>query len=142
MLTDTQCRTTKPKDKPYKLSDGKGLYLEIKPNGVKAWRYRFELREGDITKESIFAIGDYAIVPSGETPEEVQAVFRKYVDPAKFVTVAAGDGPALASRAATGRIALVLLPRVAVKSIGAGDKTGSITIVLTRTQRSPPSVDR
>ncbi|MBP8297040.1 MAG: insulinase family protein [Burkholderiales bacterium] len=25
------------------------------------------------------------------TPEEVQAVFRKYVDPAKFVTVAAGD---------------------------------------------------
>ena len=73
MLTDTQCRTAKPKDKPYKLSDGKGLYLEIKPNGVKAWRYRFELREGDVTKESIFAIGDYAIVPSGETPEEAQA---------------------------------------------------------------------
>ncbi len=73
MLTDTQCRTAKPKDKPYKLSDGKGLYLEIKPNGVKAWRYRFELREGDVTKESIFAIGDYAIVPSGESPEEAQA---------------------------------------------------------------------
>ena len=31
MLTDTRCRATKPKDKPYKLSDGKGLYLEIKP---------------------------------------------------------------------------------------------------------------
>ena len=73
MLTDTQCRTAKPKDKPYKLSDGKGLYLEIKPNGVKAWRYRFELREGEATKESIFAIGDYAIAPSGETPEEAQA---------------------------------------------------------------------
>lgn len=73
MLTDTQCRTAKPKDKPYKLSDGKGLYLEIKPNGVKAWRYRFELREGEATKESIFAIGDYAIAPSGETPEEGQA---------------------------------------------------------------------
>ena len=73
MLTDTQCRTTKPKEKPYKLSDGKGLYLEIKPNGVKAWRYRFELREGDVAKESIFAIGDYAIAPSGETPEEGQA---------------------------------------------------------------------
>jgi hypothetical protein len=47
MLTDTQCRNAKPKDKPYKLLDGKGLYLEVKPNGVKAWRYRFELREGD-----------------------------------------------------------------------------------------------
>lgn len=73
MLTDTQCRTAKPKDKPYKLSDGKGLYLEIKPNGVKAWRYRFELREGDVAKESIFAIGDYVVAPSGETPEEGQA---------------------------------------------------------------------
>lgn len=72
MLTDTQCRTAKPKDKPYKLSDGKGLYLEVKPNGVKAWRYRFELREADTNKESVFAIGEYAIVPSGETPDETQ----------------------------------------------------------------------
>ena len=63
MLTDTQCRTAKPKDKPYKLSDRKGLYLEIKPNGVKAWRYRFELREGEVARESIFAIDDYAIAP-------------------------------------------------------------------------------
>lgn len=73
MLTDTQCRTAKAKDKPYKLSDGKGLYLEVKPNGVKAWRYRFELRDGQTTKESIFAIGDYAIAPSGETFEDAQA---------------------------------------------------------------------
>jgi integrase len=73
MLTDTKCRTAKSKEKPYKLTDGKGLYLEVKPNGVKAWRYRFELREGATVKESTFAIGDYAIVPSGETPEDAQA---------------------------------------------------------------------
>jgi integrase len=73
MLTDTQCRNAKPKDKPYKLPDGKGLYLEVKPNGVKAWRYRFELREGESVKESTFAVGDYAVVPRGETPEETQA---------------------------------------------------------------------
>lgn len=73
MLTDTQCRTARPKDKPYKLSDGNGMYLEVKSNGVKAWRYRFELREGDVAKESVFAIGDYAVAPSGETPEEGQA---------------------------------------------------------------------
>lgn len=73
MLTDTQCRTAKPKDKPYKLTDGKGLHLEVKPNGSKAWRYRFELRTADTAKESTFAIGDYAIAPRGETPEEAQA---------------------------------------------------------------------
>ncbi|TWC30228.1 integrase [Pseudomonas sp. SJZ079] len=73
MLTDTQCRTAKPKEKPYKLTDGKGLYLEIKPNGVKAWRYRFELREADTKKESVYAIGEYAIAAKGETQEEAQA---------------------------------------------------------------------
>lgn len=73
MLTDTQCRTAKPKEKPYKLTDGKGLYLEIKPNGVKAWRYRFELRDGESKKESVFAIGGYVIAPKGESQEDAQA---------------------------------------------------------------------
>ena len=27
-LTDIQCRTAKPKEKPYKMADGGGLYLE------------------------------------------------------------------------------------------------------------------
>lgn len=69
MLTDTKCRTAKPKDKPYKLTDEKGLYLEVKPNGGKAWRYRFELGG----KESVFALGDYVSAPSAETPEEAKA---------------------------------------------------------------------
>jgi hypothetical protein len=73
MLTDTQCRTAKAKDKPYKLVDGHGLFLEVKPNGVKAWRYRFELRNGEGVKESVFAIGEYVVPPRGETPEEAQA---------------------------------------------------------------------
>lgn len=73
MLTDTQCRTAKPKDKSYKLTDSNGLYLEVKPNGVKAWRYRFELRDGDTKKESVFAIGEYAIAPKGESHEDTQA---------------------------------------------------------------------
>lgn len=73
MLTDTQCRNTKPKEKPFKLTDGKGLYLEVKPNGVKAWRYRFELFREGRRKESIFAIGDYAQAPAGETEEETKA---------------------------------------------------------------------
>lgn len=71
-LTDTACRTAKPKEKPYKLTDGNGLYLEVKPNGVKAWRYRFELSDGGTKKESVFAIGDYVIAAKGETPEQAE----------------------------------------------------------------------
>lgn len=73
MLTDTQCRNAKPKDKPYKLTDGKGLYLEVKPNGAKAWRYRFELAVDGKHKESLFALGDYATAPAAETPAQTKA---------------------------------------------------------------------
>lgn len=73
ILTDAQCRSAKPKEKPFKLTDGKGLYLEVKPNGVKAWRYRFELFREGVRKESVFAIGNYAQAPSGETEEETKA---------------------------------------------------------------------
>ncbi|MBE1162338.1 tyrosine-type recombinase/integrase [Dyella acidiphila] len=42
-LTDTAVRKAKPADKPYKLTDGDGLYLLVNPNGSKWWRfdYRF-----------------------------------------------------------------------------------------------------
>lgn len=55
MLTDTHCRNAKPKEKRYRLNDQRGLYLEVKHNGVKAWRYRFTL-DG---KASMFALGEY-----------------------------------------------------------------------------------
>jgi integrase len=73
MLTDTQCRAARPREKAYKLADGGGLVLEVKPNGVKAWRYRFKLTTNGLTKESMFAIGDYAVAPRGETPEQAKA---------------------------------------------------------------------
>ena len=63
MLTNAQCRTAKPRPQPYKLPDGKGLYLEVKPNGVKAWRYRFKLDRHGAAKEGMFAIGGYAAAP-------------------------------------------------------------------------------
>ena len=72
MLNDTRCRTAKPKANPYKLTDGKGLFLEVKPNGVKAWRYRFELGVEGIRKENMFTIGEYAYAPTGETDEEAK----------------------------------------------------------------------
>ena len=42
-LKDTNCRNAKPQDKPYRLYDEQGLYLEVQPNGGRYWRlkYRF-----------------------------------------------------------------------------------------------------
>jgi len=42
--TDTVYRNAKPKDKPYLIADGGGLYLMVTPEGGKHWifRYRFD----------------------------------------------------------------------------------------------------
>lgn len=36
-LTDIQCRNAKPRPKLYKMADGDGLSLWVKPNGRKSW---------------------------------------------------------------------------------------------------------
>jgi len=55
MLTDPKCKNTKPKEKPYKLADEKGLYLEVMSNGAKYWRMKY--RYGG--KEKRLAFGVY-----------------------------------------------------------------------------------
>ncbi|MEC5218586.1 integrase [Actimicrobium sp. GrIS 1.19] len=54
-LTDIAPRNAKAKDKPYKLTDGGGLYLLVNPDGARYWRmdYRF----GDARKT--LALGKY-----------------------------------------------------------------------------------
>ncbi len=57
-LTDVKIRQAKATDKPLKLTDSHGLYLEIKPNGSKLWRYRYRIAG----KENLFALGEYPAV--------------------------------------------------------------------------------
>lgn len=40
-LTDHKIRNLKPRDKQYKISDGKNLFLILAPNGSKYWRYKY-----------------------------------------------------------------------------------------------------
>ncbi|MFM0292832.1 MULTISPECIES: tyrosine-type recombinase/integrase [Paraburkholderia] len=46
-LSELQVRKAKPAEQPYRLADGKGLYLQVMPNGSKYWRmkYRFDGKE-------------------------------------------------------------------------------------------------
>jgi integrase len=61
-LTDVQTRNAKPKAKPYKLTDGGGLYLLIQPHGARLWRlnYRFH------GKQKTLALGKYPDVSLAE----------------------------------------------------------------------------
>ncbi len=41
-INDTQIKNAKPKDKNYKLIDGQGLYILVKTNGSKLWRFNYK----------------------------------------------------------------------------------------------------
>ncbi|MNB79997.1 putative prophage CPS-53 integrase [compost metagenome] len=48
----------KAKEKAYKLADGGGLYLLIKPNGGKYWRLKYLVA----CKDNLLALGVYPVV--------------------------------------------------------------------------------
>jgi integrase len=55
-LTDLAIKAAKPKAQAYRLGDGKGLYLDVRPSGGKFWRYRYITDAG---KENIVSFGEY-----------------------------------------------------------------------------------
>ena len=57
-LSDASIRTAKSKDKPYKLADGKGLFLLVNPNGSKLWRFKYAY----LGKEKSLSLGAYPAV--------------------------------------------------------------------------------
>jgi integrase len=52
-LTHTALRAAKPTEKPYKLSDGGGLYLLVNPSGALWWRFKYQF-EG---REKLLSLG-------------------------------------------------------------------------------------
>ncbi|RQT68758.1 MULTISPECIES: tyrosine-type recombinase/integrase [Burkholderia cepacia complex] len=85
-LTDTAIRNAKPADKPVRLFDGGGLYLEVAPSGGKWWRLKY--RFGG--KEKRYSLGVY--------PEVTLATARKKRDEARE-KLAAGIDPGEAKKA-------------------------------------------
>src|SRR5690242_17821783 len=66
MLTDVAIRNAKPKDRPYRLRVGKGLYLEVRPTGTKLWRYRYRMPGPDgKLRENLYALGHYGKLGPG-----------------------------------------------------------------------------
>lgn len=73
-ISDALLRAAKAKDKPYKLAVGYGLYLEVKPNGSKLWRWKYRL----LGKENRVALGAYPDLSLKEARNDAD-VARKLV---------------------------------------------------------------
>lgn len=80
-LTSAAIRSAKPGEKPYKLSDGGGLFLLVAVNGGRYWRlaYRFD------GKQKALAFGvypDVGLADARELRAEAKRLLAKGIDPA------------------------------------------------------------
>jgi len=65
-LADTVIRNAKSRDKPYRLFDRGGLYLEVAPSGGKWWRVKYRFAG----KEKRLSVGVYPEVPLAGRKDE------------------------------------------------------------------------
>jgi integrase len=80
LLTDTEIRRSKTGEKPYRLSDGRGLFLFVTPAGGKSWRWKYRY-EG---VEKLMVLGSYPDVPlalARDRHAEVRRLLATGVDP-------------------------------------------------------------
>jgi len=80
ILTDTTLRNTKPEAKDKRLNDGSGLYLLIKTNGAKWWRFDYSF-EG---KRKTLSLGVYpatGLADARRKAEEARTYVANGTDP-------------------------------------------------------------
>ncbi|KAB7886402.1 tyrosine-type recombinase/integrase [Poseidonibacter ostreae] len=79
-LTATQIKTTKAKEKDYKLFDGGGLFLLVAKTGGKRWRFKYRFNN----KEKIIALGTYpslSLKDARAKREEYKSLIANDIDP-------------------------------------------------------------
>ena len=80
MLSDAKIRSLKPREKAYKVSDDRGLYLLANPNGSRWWRFKYYFGG----KERGISLGVYPDVPlkyAREQREEARQLVARGIDP-------------------------------------------------------------
>ena len=80
MLTNQTCKTAKPADRDYKLSDSGGLYLHVMRTGARIWRWKYRIHG----KEKVLTFGRYpevSLVSAREKRDEARKAKREGLDP-------------------------------------------------------------
>lgn len=79
-LSETEIESALPCDKPIKMFDGAGLFLQIETSGRKLWRYKYRF-EG---KEKLLSFGKYPDVSLSDARlmrAEARLLLDKGIDP-------------------------------------------------------------
>lgn len=79
-LTDIKIKQAKPKEKPYKISDERGLYLEVAPAGGKWWRLKYRI-DGKEKRLSLGVYPDVSLALARERRDDARKLIASGVDP-------------------------------------------------------------
>ena len=92
-LSNLAITQAKPREKLYRLFDGRGLFLEVTPNGTKRWRVKYFLHG----RERRISLGVFPTVSLAQARERLRTIHAQ---------VESGTDPALARAAAKNRSVL------------------------------------
>ncbi|WP_093121314.1 tyrosine-type recombinase/integrase [Variovorax sp. OK605] len=89
-----------PREKPYSMTDGGGLHIEVLPSGSKVWRYKYHLN-GKREKVTIGSYPAFSIKQARDKHEEFRAVVERNESPARQKQSALDERRAAEARAVT-----------------------------------------
>jgi hypothetical protein len=79
-LTNISILNAAPREKPYKLSDGSGMFLLVNPNGSKWWRLKYRFAGS----EKLISLGTYpdvSLKAARERRDDARRSLREGTDP-------------------------------------------------------------
>lgn len=79
-LTDIKIKQAKPRERPYKISDERGLYLEVAPAGGKWWRLKYRI-EGKEKRLSLGVYPDVGLALARERRDDARKLIANGIDP-------------------------------------------------------------
>jgi integrase len=80
MLTDKGLRALKPREKPYKRADEKGLYVIVRPDGAFWWRFKYRIGG----REKLISLGTYpdiSLSRAREKRDDARRALDRGLDP-------------------------------------------------------------
>ncbi|MBK5264647.1 MAG: integrase family protein [Alphaproteobacteria bacterium] len=135
MLTVVQIKALKPRDKAYKVADGKGLYLSVQPSGSLVWRVKFRFH--GVAKK--ITLGHYPDVGLKEAREKLEEA-RELLAALKRLERKGHHETAHRLRAFSGRIF-----RYAVSTLRAQHNPADIlrgALIAPKVKHHPDAIDR
>lgn len=82
MLTDKAIRNARAKDRPYRLTDERGLSLEVAPAGGRWWRLRYRFN-GKAKQLSLGTYPDVSLADARARRDEARKILTNGIDPSE-----------------------------------------------------------